>query len=530
MIARLVEDWLTKVNERQLEVPFTYLLLSKGHKVIHLSRHGEMEQGKDIISVSPDGIACAFQLKTAGSGRIRQSDWDEFLPQIGRLVELPIKHPSIPSTASHNPFLVTNGELDESVRIEIVDRNNTWKAKYGRTLQVIVKGEILRDLLALQTDFWPKRPTDIKTLLEHFLASGTAPIDKASLFNLLWDELASTVTKQETVVARAIASTAILCAYALAPYAGAKNHLAVAEGWVLFIGTVLGLAEKHNLDLSLWSTAVEIAENEAFGSLGNLWEEVQSRKNLFEGNVLVEAVHEVFYRARTTLVLGFLSAWALMKLGKNGAWDRVVTALERFERGLWLWGESGVPHFLAWFWLKGRARGGIAVESILLRLIASIVAENGPKSQDGLPDPYHAPEEVISRRVISRRGYDEFFRLRSYSLESLIHLAATRLWRQRLASLWPGITHITFEEFEPAESNGFYRWHCEEGNLRTRVPRQPESWTKLREASLALEETRIPGYLRSKPSLLPLFVLVYPHRLGPDVAKFLDKWVRTLDA
>ena len=51
MIERLIENWLTKAGERDkynFTVPFSHLLAGEGYRVVHLSRHGEMEQGKDL--------------------------------------------------------------------------------------------------------------------------------------------------------------------------------------------------------------------------------------------------------------------------------------------------------------------------------------------------------------------------------------------------------------------------------------------------------------------------------------------------
>ena len=52
MHERLVEDWLIRSNERGFEIPFCHLLVGEGHRVVHLTRHGEMEQGKDILASS----------------------------------------------------------------------------------------------------------------------------------------------------------------------------------------------------------------------------------------------------------------------------------------------------------------------------------------------------------------------------------------------------------------------------------------------------------------------------------------------
>ena len=64
MIERVVENWLTRVSERQYQFPFCQVLVSKGFRVLHLSSHGPQEQGKDIIAVDANGQPVCFQLKT----------------------------------------------------------------------------------------------------------------------------------------------------------------------------------------------------------------------------------------------------------------------------------------------------------------------------------------------------------------------------------------------------------------------------------------------------------------------------------
>ena len=55
MIERAIENWLTKTNERNYQAAFCQVLMHKGHRVLYSSSHGPMEQGKDIITVAPDG-------------------------------------------------------------------------------------------------------------------------------------------------------------------------------------------------------------------------------------------------------------------------------------------------------------------------------------------------------------------------------------------------------------------------------------------------------------------------------------------
>jgi hypothetical protein len=63
MNERLVEDWLTKANERSFQTPFAQSLLADGMQVVRVG-HSPHEHGKDIIAIASDGRAHAYQLKT----------------------------------------------------------------------------------------------------------------------------------------------------------------------------------------------------------------------------------------------------------------------------------------------------------------------------------------------------------------------------------------------------------------------------------------------------------------------------------
>lgn len=74
MIERVLENWLTKANERSFQVPLCHALAAQGHRVVHLSRHTGIEMGKDILTVAPDGVPCAFQLKGTHGGKLSMND------------------------------------------------------------------------------------------------------------------------------------------------------------------------------------------------------------------------------------------------------------------------------------------------------------------------------------------------------------------------------------------------------------------------------------------------------------------------
>ena len=111
MIERAIENWLTNTTERSYQLPFCQVLLHKGHRVIDISKHGPMERGKDIVTISPDGTPCAWQLKT---GKINTRTWREIKGEVMEMIELPITHPSVDKSVLHRSYLVTKASSKTS--------------------------------------------------------------------------------------------------------------------------------------------------------------------------------------------------------------------------------------------------------------------------------------------------------------------------------------------------------------------------------------------------------------------------------
>ena len=188
MLERVIENWLDKASERSFQKPFCDMLSAKGHTIVHLTRHCGMELGKDVLSIDPDGVPCAFQLKGAGGSRISLKRWNEGLHQQAfNLVVNSISHPSIPSTPHHKAYFVTNGMLEEEVSAAIKQQNDQ-SANQGMShlqLRTIVRGELISDAKSLEAGLWPTEIADFKALLEMYLHRGDGPLPKNEFAALL---------------------------------------------------------------------------------------------------------------------------------------------------------------------------------------------------------------------------------------------------------------------------------------------------------------------------------------------------------
>ena len=356
MLERVIENWLDKATERSFEQPFCYMLAAEGHRIIHLTRHGAMELGKDIITIAPDGTPCAFQLK---AGNISLAKWrDEVNSQTFDLVSLRISHPSVDSSKYHRSYLVTNGNIAEEVNRAIDDRNQTWESQNQPYLhlQTIVRGELLDKAKGLETDLWPTELTDIKTLLEMFLETGQGVLPKKKLASLFESTFPLKLADSENEPSkrhceRVIASAAILCAIATSSFSNEKNHVAEIEAGVLYISYVLALAERWELSDTVYKDEFKIATQSIYNSLAHLCYEIKEREYLTEGDPLTDPyIHSV----RVTWLLGLMSIYALWRASKGEPKDDVDDFLREFRKEkqdqLDLWGEAAIPQWLAFLW------------------------------------------------------------------------------------------------------------------------------------------------------------------------------------
>jgi hypothetical protein len=518
---------LTRAVERSYELPFCQLLTAEGHQIIHLSRHGSYEEGKDIISIAPDGTPCAFQLKDE---KITLKFWESELNQIRRLVEVPIRHPSIDATLPRRVFLVTSKQLDEEVRFEIEGRNLQWQQYHYPKLETIVRGQLLTRFTSITTNLWPiQQLLSEKTLLEFFLSKGDDCLDKAKLANFItsllpiWEEQAN-----PTEISRLLPGVALVVSYALSPYVERKNHVAIAEGWLVFAASLIALVTKYQVETPKWKQTFDVALFGIEEALHALCEELKTRSTLVQGHALADTP---FYRGRTTWIIGLVSAFALWKL-QNNPTSRLDEWYQEFveshKKYMELWGEGAIPQYLAMIWFLRKTVSTQEPAHWLKALLEAICNFNAIENINGLANPYMSLEEVIAERnELSEHSNRERYAGRSYTLETLLHLYVRRNYKQSVTRLWRRITKVEFAEFIPDEVWQTALWHCADcGILEITVPKLTQSWSELRETAATLDVSFIPPLFQENPALLLFFIIAYPHRLNKNIGKFLDNSFR----
>jgi len=289
---------------------------------------------------------------------------------------------------------------------------------------------------------------------------------------------------------------------------------------------VLAVASKSRVPKKHWRSTFDLCVIGIEQGLHDLVREVLERKNFLEGDPLTDGIA---YRARMTLLLGYITAYANyihLKGESFGLEAELKQVVEKLQEYLVLWGESAVPAFLSVAWFLERQNQQLKAEQLVLSVLHTIVSQNNPMNNvPGLPDPYHSVESTL----LTAFGLDdneeirETYKGHSYSMNALIEWLARRLRRQSLARLWSDITRITCTEVFPEPSWATYLWEAEKGSTQDRFPRKPESWKRLLEQSRRNDFADVPDYLQQLPGFLLVFLLVYPHRLRSGLVRFLDR-------
>jgi hypothetical protein len=530
MIERVVENWLTNAGERGgYEIAFGQLLSYQGHRILHKSSHGPMEQGKDIITIGPDGIPCAYQLKAEGD--ITLSTWRKIKGEIDELIEIPIQHPSVANDfPNHRAYLVNNGYLKDTVRRLIHDRNRVSKQRGLPELHVIQLGDLIKDFASVHGRFLPTEPHEFRRFLELCAKDGAEILPAIEFSAFLLSILRFDEKKpKRSEVGRAIASSLVFANYVLSPYQEVHNSISVINGWVLVASHILALAAKVGLPKNRWKESFDLCMTGVEAAFNDLLVGLNGKTDFRQGDPLTDGL---VYRARSTLLLGYLTAhihYLKLKNKRSDFEDEIAGFVDRERRHLLYWSEAATPAFLSIAWYLETQSRQLEAENIILSITQAIAKMNGPENQGHrLPDPYHPLDEVLRMYLpLGREGLDDIdqedFKGHSYSLKSLIEWLARRLRRQSLARLWEDITHICFSEFVPSPVWATYLWYSPQGRLHHTYPGRPQSWKALLKQAKRNRSTTVHEMLRERPEFLLLFLMVYPHRLVPNLIGFLDE-------
>lgn len=259
------------------------LLAFQGHRILHKSSHGPMEQGKDIITIASDGVPCAYQLKAEGD--INLSTWRKIKGEIDELIEIPIQHPSIANDfPNHRAYFVNNGFLKDTVRRLIQDRNRVAVQRKLPKLEVIQLGDLVKDFVEVHGRFLPREPQDFRRFLELYATDGNAILQAGQFSAFLLSILGfQDKAPQKSEVKRAIASALIFASYVLAPYRETQNNISLINGWILVAAHVLALVSKAHIPKKIWGPTFDLCVEGIEEGFSQLLSEVLKREDFSQG-------------------------------------------------------------------------------------------------------------------------------------------------------------------------------------------------------------------------------------------------------
>lgn len=247
MFERLIENWLINVHELGYQIPFCQVLLTEKYKVLHISRHGRGEHGKDVVARNPEGQLTTFQLK---GGDITLPIWRQIRGEVEDLVRLPVLLPGIRKDEVHSPVLVTNGEIRGDALTSVQEYAEDWERRGSPRLQVWQRNELLSLFIKSHGSYLPNALSDFRQFVELYISDfhDRLPREKfAGFLGKLVDS--SIVSGRGQKTKRAVESMLLMGSYIIDQYERIGNHISAAEGWTIVAATIMHIAERERLNL-----------------------------------------------------------------------------------------------------------------------------------------------------------------------------------------------------------------------------------------------------------------------------------------
>lgn len=529
MLERLLENWLDSASERSYQPCFVQLLSGQGYQVLHSTRHCALEFGKDVIAIAPDGVACAYQLKgnpgsSLGLGEFRR----DIQAQLIQLTSQPIVFPGVSTDVPHRSYLVSNGYFEEEVQRAVDDLN---RAKPYSSVELISRGQLFEWAKRLGATMWPSELSTIREFIGLFLHNERDLFPRSRFASILEPVFGLNTNDGHLSGAqlqRSATSAALLTGVGVHQFAEAENHFAVTTAWCIYFVSAVAAAERAaTVPTGQLESAMGLAEASIKDALVALWNEVQGRAHLAEGDAWADPD---VYRWRYTLLHGLLSVlWFFPGDSEEDANRRqeVSEWLRRRDERFDLWGEGAIPTILAYLFFLRRTDPTIRPDWEIAGLLKTVVRSNRQYSNRGLPDPYYEYEDVV-RKGMGLPPRPEFaslasetFRGSSYTAESLLQLVARSMLKSPCREVWPEFSKIGHKRFIPMETWQYAVLHSNEGMEEMRQYPAEYQWSELRRDASVSSCNYVPEYLARRPHLLLLWTIIAPYRFTSDVARLL---------
>lgn len=524
MIEKLLENWLDKASERSYQPVFVQMLAAEGYRVLHSTRHCLLEFGKDILAVAPDGVGCAFQLKGHPGGRLKVAEFrTDIQPQLVQLMGQAPAYPGFPSGV-HRSYLVSNGQFEEEVQVAVRDMN---QSPYPSKAELWSRGHLLDMCKQHGERLWPKELEDSRSLLELYMLNprGMFPVER-------FDELLTSVLglgddvepfgRPEAI--RTASSAAWVTGIAVAGFAEAQNHASVALAWAQCCVSLVGAAEKHLAgELAPIASSFDLAEAALLDSLAALWDELQGRTSLVEGDPLAD---RDILGWRVTTLMGLMACLALAQRQHAVLAASSSAALDTWlktPRLIDVWGEGAAGALLPWcVWLR-TADATTRPDDEIRAFAGYFIEANQDDAPAPLASPYYLGESALGLRMRlpkHRLGLQETFQGNAYMAVPSLHLLVRTGLKQACRRLWADFTRIGHRGVQLVSRSDYCRFKVRRGVETTRMYPNTYAWADLKRDALDGDGTgMVPAALIARPWLLAAWWQVAPHRLDANAIR-----------
>jgi hypothetical protein len=523
-LQRAIEYWLDSANELGYQPLFCEWLITQGYVLKYSIKNTNFEQGKDVVAISKDGVPHGYQLK---GGKIDLKRWrDEVKPEIDVMIDSAIQHPDIDKNKPHVSYLVTNGEIDDSVRAEIVAINEKgWK---GSPLHLWTRGDLLSGFQTMSDGILPKDAKMYKRLTDLIFADGTGQPDIAGINDFLQEILdIKNATLKKEQRRRDIAAAMLYGTMIAGPYRMMENHTSVVRVMTLLLSLIFYVVDKYSLEDKYWIGSYEI-----------IWDDILNTAKLLETEVNTKGFDPSFTDAFGKDLIPFRKHSAVsviypLKLAQyisgDEDWKTMLapSIIEKYKGSIPVWGETSliIPIFIALIFKDHKEAQASAIK-LTRGSIIQIIEYNGRKSKNpvGLVSTYFDIDFAVkvSCNMINSE-FDDKYKGGSYLLKSLVEILIRLGQRNFIAEQWQEISFFHFEEFIPSNPIDFYLWRIEKGENLSTLPKKEKSWKELVTETERFDGRTLPPTIKRFPAFLPFFLSLCPYRANSESIGFLYK-------
>jgi hypothetical protein len=515
MQSRLVENWLIKAKELTYTVPFAQLLALRGYRILHISKGGSVEQGKDIIAVDKSGEVYCYQLKCGDIGTMQ---WRDIKTEIDELVQIPPKHPSLPADVKvWHSYLVTNGMLNNTSARTIDDYSKEMAGKGFSKLQTILKDELVEDFTNFYGSFFPDTPEELQAFLGIYNQSGDDTLNNRE-YKLYFEQYFNGInTKSKQKKLEAINASVIICSYLLTNRYATDNYAEVIKAWTLLLTAIYGYAYQNGIkDKEIANTEQLIFEALELACRQLIDEVAQNETMLVDSKYDLLSEPFMVHKIRCTELLGLITAYfnyCILRNVEPYCPEGLVDKLVLMSNNKAVLGESYVPLLLNYVVFLLRVNKNAQAITELNGLLSGLLSTHG-RNQPGTPSPYYSLVEAAEISLeLEDSPVKESFEGRSYVLWPIILLLARIGQRDLLNHHWRLISRISCQELEPEDVNDLLLWRCADGVLQDKFPNPEQSWKLLQEEANNDYSENLPESLRSRKYFMPFWLNVMPQRL-----------------